>query len=161
MKEKEKELIRNHRYFIKEDENNFYLKKDKCNLIIMFREGIQESFPILWRNETDDEITLWEMEKWFRELYIKVNELYFKKNKIRMLSQNMKRSVTNIIYFTCLEEEKREQFESVWDMITNKKALDRKEYSSLVNKIKEKLENERYEVSLMEENEKILLTINE
>jgi len=160
MKEKEKELIRNHPYFIKEEENNFHLKKDAWHSVIIFKEGIQEKFPIRWRNETDDEVNLWEMKKWFLELYIEVNELYFKKNQIRMLAKGMKRNIDNIIYFTCLKENKRDCFESMWDMMINKIPLERKESLSLVEKLKEKLEKERYEVSLQEEDEKILLIIH-
>jgi hypothetical protein len=101
------------------------------------------------------------VEEWIKEVYKEVNELYFKNNRIRMLTKGIKRSIENILLFACLDEEKGEElYESLDDVCVFETGIMLKEYEPLVMRIKEIAEKERYEVKIVEKNDKVLaLTI--
>jgi hypothetical protein len=157
MKEPEKELIRKHPYFVEEDDNDFYLKKDKDMYIISLGYDIEHFFPIKWNDAGERYLPIWQAEKWFKEIYKEVNELYFQNNRIRMLTKGMKRSIDNILIFACLEEEKGEEiYDSLDDVCAFETGIVLKKYESAVMRIKERAEKERYEVKIVERNDQVL-----
>jgi hypothetical protein len=154
MKEPEKEIIRNHPYFLGEENNIFYLKKEKERYEINLTFAFKEDYPIIWNNLLDGKLTIWQAESWFQELYIKVNEIYFQKNRVRLLMKGERRSLENIIIFSCIGKENGEQLNHLLEeiMVFEKRYIP-KEYELLLNCVKETAENERYKVIVKEENE--------
>lgn len=158
---KEKELIRSHPYFVEEKGDTFYLQHtgDKCAIVLGFE--IDNDFPVKWFDYNENSVTIWQTEKWFQELYVEVNELYFKLNRVKMITHSVKRSIENTIQFSCINQKDGEKVRGLLEGINtfNKKCMSKK-YEPLLLRIKEKLEYERYEVSLKEENdEELSLTI--
>lgn len=158
---KVEEWIKNHPYFVEKDDDDFYLKKDKEVYIITLGYDIEHSFPIKWNDAGERYLPIWQAEDWFQEVYKEVNELHFKNNRIRMLTKGMKRSIDNIILFSCLGKEKGEElYESLDDVCVFKTGIFLKEHEPVVIRIKEIAEKEGYEVTVVEKNDEVMaLTI--
>lgn len=154
---KEKEYIRNHPYFVKEENDIFYLQKEKERYEINLTFPFKDNCPITWDNLLDDKLTIWEAESWFKKLYVEVNELYFKLNRVRLLTKGEERNLENIIFFSCIESENGEHVDHLLeDVMKFEKRRIPKEYEPLLMRIKEKAERERYKVSIKEEKEQEL-----
>jgi len=147
MKEKEKELIRNHPYFVNEEKGLFYLKKDKITYEIDLNGNLESSYPITCSADQEDFFTMWKAEKWFRILYIEVNELYFQKHRIRLMTKGIKRRLENIIFCACVAEENGQIIDRALEKIRFREEISfPKEYELILMRIKKMAEKERYEV---------------
>lgn len=154
MKEPEKEIIRNHLYFVKEEKNVFYLQKSDVMYEIIFRGEWNEEFPISYDHKTKRELSIWELENWFKEVYYQVNQLYFKRDRIRRILNGKRRYIFNIIHISSLMEEKgADCLYVIANAKEGKTNLVEKEYLPWLNRLKVHLEKEGYQVSLLEENE--------
>jgi len=154
--ENEKDVLRNHRYFAGEEkEKKFYftIENKKYLYVIEFNGSVEKNFPIRWGTDTVTILEIWDTHDWFKKLYRDVNDIYFQRNRIRMITNNMKRSIQNTLYFVCLEKENgRELYKTLYKMSKNSsKSIDKK-YLPLLYSFKEKLEHERYCVSIKENN---------
>lgn len=150
-------MIRNHPYFLGEENNKFYLKKEKERYEINLTFAFKDDCPIIWDNLLDDKLTIWQAESWFQELYVKVNEIYFQKNRVRFLTKGERRNLENIIFFSCIGHKVGEHVDHLLeDVMVFEKRYIPKEYESLLMRIKETAERERYKVGVKEENEQEL-----
>jgi len=147
-------MIRKHPYFLREEKDIFYLKKEKERYEINLTFAFKEDCPIIWDNLVDRQLTIWQAESWFQELYIKVNEIYFQKNRVRLLTKGERRNLENIIFFSCIGRKNGEHINHLLEdvMVFEKKCIP-KDYEPLLKRIKETAERERYKVSIKEENE--------
>jgi len=158
----EKEIIRSHPNFVKEENGReFLLRSEKHLYKLAFRNAsLNDRFILSWETKCGEPPYLGETEKWFKDLYRQVMEMYFEKNRVRMLVQGVRRNVGNIIYYFCLGYQNNEELKEILCFSENERSrsID-KEYLPYLHQLKEKLEKERYEVSLKEKNDKILFTI--
>jgi len=161
MKEKDKEFLRNHPYFRGEGKNRFYLKHEGNLYSLNLSYDVENKYPVKYVIHNNDFPKIWHTEKWFQELYVEVNELYFKLNRVKMITKAVKRSIENIVHFSCIGQKDGEKVKMLLAEInTCQKKCMSKKYESTLLRIKEKLEHEQYEVSLREENgEELSLTI--
>jgi len=162
MKESEKEIIRNHPYFVKENKNVFYLQKDEVMHRIIFRGELDEDFPVSYDHASPNRYSIWELENWFKELYYQVNQLYFQKDRIRRILNGKRRYIFNIIYISSVIEEKGGECNYVIASAKEGKTeIVKKKYLPWLNRVKVHLEKEGYQVSLKEKNkEEMLFTIH-
>lgn len=158
----EKEIIRNHPNFVKEEnEREFFLKSEQHLYKIAFRDvSLNERKILFWGTRCGEPTHLHDTEKWFKILNHQVMDMYFEKNRVRMLVEGVKRNIWNIIYYFCLGYQNDEELREILCFSENdrSRSID-KEYLPYLHQLKEKLEKERYEVSLEEKNDKILFTI--
>jgi len=159
--EKEKDTLRNHRYFAGEEkEEKFYftIENKKYLYVIDFNGSIEKNFPIRWGTDTVTILEIWDTHDWFKQLYTNVNEIYFQRNRIRMITNNIKRSIQNTLFFTCVGEDKGEElYKMMYKINQNRMKRIDKKYLPLLYSFKEKLEHERYCVSIKEENRSSVL----
>lgn len=161
---KEKEMIRAHPYFVVEENNMcfFKIENQKYLYVIDFNGALKDNFPIRWGTDIIMNLEIWQTEKWFQKIYRDVNEVYFQRNRIRMIANNTKRSIQNTLFFSCLEKEKGEElYKMMYKINQNRIKSIEKKYLPLLYSFKEKLENERYCVSIKENNQSsVLFTIH-
>jgi len=161
MKEPEKELIRNHPYFVKEMGTAFRLKKDNQIYEIYFDCELEDVYPIKWQNSSAFPLTIWGAEEWFQKLFCEVNELFFQRNRVRMITKDIRRDIKNVVHLTCIGEKKGKEFVVALDNMLqavqdNERMEIGEEFSSLMEVVKEKLEKAGYKVTIIKEDDMIV-----
>lgn len=147
MKDKDKEFLRSHPYFVNEENNLFYLKKDKVTYEIDLNGNLEKPFPITCDEDNEEFLTIWEVEEWFKKVYKEVNELYFQKNRVRLMTKGIKRNLENIIFCACIVEKDGQKMERILEKIlVCEEIFFPKKYEKILLLIKEMAEKERYEV---------------
>lgn len=161
MKEKDKEFLRNHPYFLKEEKEVFYLKKNKITYEINLNGNLESSYPITCTAKENHFFTMWQTEEWFKKIFIEVNELYFQKNRVRLITKGIKRRLENIIFCACLLVEDGQKIDYELEKImVREEIFFPKQYEQILLLIKKMAEKERYEVVIEHVNdEKIAITV--
>jgi len=154
-------MIRKHPYFLRGEKTRFYLQHEGDLYSLNLGYDVENKYPVKYVIHNNNYPKIWQAKKWFQELYVEVNELYFKLNRVKMITKGIKRSIENIIHFSCINQKDGEKVKMMLEGLnTCQKKCMSKKYESTLLRIKEKLEHEQYEVSLEEENdEELSLTI--
>lgn len=92
----------------------YFLKKQEYFDLIVYRFQKNQTKYCIYLNEKDREMPLTYTgevhEKWLQQFIKEVNEDYFSINRIRMLTDNQRRSLKNIIWTFTLGDKQKKEF---------------------------------------------------
>lgn len=108
-----------HPYFDKVLGDHFWFKKDDISCNIYIHENSTDCYPITWHSP-DLSNSIWETPVWFKQIYLEAHHLYFKKDRIRYLSGQLKKNLRTLLFISTFFEENGEQlYDNLCDLHKN------------------------------------------